>query len=284
MNIMDRIDGRKAFYFSIHELDSVAETLAIYPDAVVIISSSYLDDSGEFGYPSTNLEILKNYPTIKGLQVVGGAFSDFTPLKNLKQLEFLDLSFISDLKYDFQENRLLRHLELNWSKHVDGLNELTELEVLSLAKYKSLTGDLSPFSNWKKLKSLSLSDSDFNSINGLEEMNNLELLEFNRCKKINFEGVSISTVKELSLEKCSSVDLSFIQAFPKLEKLSLFGQATIESIKPILDGLPRLKYLSILNTKILESDNRYWLDYKNRVQFEIQEQKHHLLKEKDLID
>lgn len=284
MNIINRIDGRKAFYFSIHELDSVTEILATYPGIVVIISSSYLDDNDEFGYPYANLEILNNYPTIKGLQVVGGAFSDFTPLKNLKQLEFLDLSFISDLKYDFRENKLLRHLELNWSKHIDGLSELTELEVVSLAKYKSLTGDLSSFSNWKKLKSLSLSDSDFNSINGLEEMGDLELLEFSRCKKNNFEGVSISTVKELSLEKCPSVDLSFIQAFPKLEKLSLFGQTSIDSLRSILDGLRNLKYLSILNTKILESDNRYWLDYKNRVQFEIQEQKHHLLKEKELIN
>ena len=95
-------------------------------------------------------------------------------------------------------------------------------------------------------------------------------------------GVSLPNIEELEINTCRKVSLEFINVFPNLKKLTLVKFQDIHALLPILEGLPRLEELFVGETKILEADNTYYLNYPNIKSFFFDEKKYHKLKNKDL--
>jgi hypothetical protein len=77
--------------------------------------------------------------------------------------------------------------------------------------------------------------------------------------------------------------MDFVKVFPNLKKLRIENWGKMDTIKPILDNLPKLEYLFIGSGSVInEIDNRYFANYKSIKKFFFEQRRYHMLKLNDL--
>jgi hypothetical protein len=204
----------------------------------------------------------------------------FLKLKNLIELYNRDIN----LEYDFKEFPNLERLIYSWQKKCTNLSECKKLTELSLWHYKPKSQNLAEFQQLSSLNELRIIQSNIKSITGIENLQTIREMSFIGNGVLSFEDIDIifPNVEILYIESCKEIRIErIIKLFPNLKSLNFFSGREIESLRIILDNLEKLEKLNVYNLKILESDNRYWKEYKNLKSFNFQDRKHHLLKRKD---
>ena len=154
-------------------------------------------------------------------------------LRQLKKLEYLDLSWLDELSsqeidYNFLSNlETLKNLSLtgiNKIKSFDFLKELKDLEILYLNRLR-LTKVPAAVSKLPNLKKLFLGENELESCEGLSSLDNIKVLD-----------LSYNNVSDISSLK----DLHNIESL-RLAKNNL---KSADAIKPLM-SLPNLKELSL---------------------------------------
>lgn len=251
---------------------------------IISIHTSY---SGKPSYNSNDLEVLKliDFP-IDEILVFSLKIKDWSGLYYLKSLNTLRVNWLDGVIVDFSKIKGLKSIWVDWNKKQSNLFLLKDLEVLRLWKYKPKISNLEELEKLKALTSLEIIQSNIKNISGVEKLKSLKSLglAYNRNLEILKSDITEPqlNLESLDIEACKKINLDFVKLFPNLKKLRIVNNGTIKSLRPILDGLPKLEEIFIGESLIEESDNEYYKDYKNIKRFFFAEKRHHKLKLKEL--
>lgn len=284
LDIIKGIKNDTRVYFDPSKAKELSGFLKKHPDTTLIIETLRFDKSRK-PISIDNLDSLRGLK-FKSILIIGHGINNFDGLTSQADLIDLDAEIVLDLKYDFSYNRKLKKLSITWTKDIKNIEKLTNLEIFKVHKYvsKKDNPELSELTESKKLKELYLIQSKLNDISLVARLKKLKHLSLVYCPNIDFrEGKtkSFPNIQSLYIEKCRAIDVSFVKLFPNLQTLTLQNQPPIETLKPILSKLKKLKTLSINGTKILEADNRYWKEFRNIKELSFYEMRHHMLKNAD---
>ena len=251
--------------------DEEKEIITITPKSL-ISRSSYLGDEFQIkasliGYKSNGFTFYFDYDVeAKDEEVV-----DFTD-ENLANLIRSELGLVSDAKITAGMMKELTSLDIGPSvKYLNGLEFAVNLENLSVWTFDKNSSeirtfeDISPLSNLKKLKYLSLGivgkDTDLSPLKNLKNLEDIYIRYKNELD-IDFSPVgSLSKLKKLQMENASHEiygtnryginDLSFLQNLSNLENISLDYVYGYEYSYEDFKNLINLKEIEINHTRYI---------------------------------
>jgi len=269
--------------------NSLAELKAFLksnPEATVVINPNSWKDFEEI-LNVHDFEVLKELPEIKRvILIINWEMDSISGLYHLKNLVKLDAWLASFLDLDFSFFQVIEDVAFNWTPKTQNFFGCNSLRVIRVWKYKATDKTLSEFGVFNNVENLGIIQSNITTIKGLENVRSLKKLElaYNTALEINDNdlGFKLPNVEVLEINTCRKIGLSFVKVFPNVRKLTLVQFQDIQALRPILDGLPKLEELFVGQTKILETDNSYYLDYPHIKEFFFAEKKYHKLKNKDL--
>jgi len=285
LDIIEREDGRKLIHFSKETLVSIKNYLKKDSEGRTIISlnnfasgnfnakfrEAHLDDL--IGLEIVNLMIFSSYKNIDGLYT----------LKELRELDAGGLDQALNFKY-FEK---LEKLEYYYKPKTQHLFDRPLLSNLRLNKYHTAHLHLEEMASLKNLKELFIAFTNIKSLKGLQNLKKITSLTLAYAPNLvikqteNFK--SLKNVEELRIVKCKNVTMDFVKVFPNLKKLRIENWGKMDTIKPILDNLPKLEYLFIGSGSVInEIDNRYFANYKSIKKFFFEQRRYHMLKLNDL--
>ena len=190
--------------------------------------------------------------------IIGGRFSNLSPLANLTKLQFLlarscyiaDISALVKLK-----NLEILNLENNYN-----IEDISSLKNLSKLRFLVLEGnqikDLSPLSNLFNLNYLTLSGNLISDISPLAKLNALEVLLLNRNQIKNIDALrEMDYLSKLELGNNQIQDISSLKGLKQLKTLSL-GNNEISNIDAI-KGIKSLETLTLGGNPMDENVARF---------------------------
>jgi len=208
-----------------------------------------------------NLNFLSQMPNLLELNIDCESLQDSKGLKNLNQLERLEITVLPDDSLDaFGRNSNLIELLVYNCAELDRIPELSnfpELEILFLQNCDNIT-DLKPLGSLSKLRTLDLylqENCEYLDFSTLGKLFNLR--ELTLCSKKLFEIawiVNLKNLSELSLNGCEMLeDLRGLSALSNLTSLNL-------GVCPSLVDLDELSSLSELRELYLyECSGLEWI-------------------------
>ena len=204
--------------------------------------------------------------------VNSNAISDWSPLANLTQLEWLNLNYtdVSDVS-PLANLTQLRELILNNTAVSDvsplaNLRQLTELglrgtavsDVSPLANLTQLTelylggtavSDVSPLANLTQLTELGLGDTAVSDVSPLANLTQLTYLNLDETAISDISPLAaLPQLRELILNSTGVSDISPLTALPQLTRLNLSNTA-VSDVSPLVN-LTQLTWLSLWDTAV----------------------------------
>ncbi|MEO6302497.1 MAG: hypothetical protein ABIP51_04935 [Bacteroidia bacterium] len=250
----------------------------------ISIFTSYI---GKPSYNLDNLDVFSGFDLeIDEIIVTSEVINDWSGLYTLKGLKKLSANWLDNIVLDFSKIKKLNSIWIDWNKKQTNLFNLSDLQELQLWKYKPKKFNLDELKKLSSLQTLGIFQSNIQSIKGIEDLSSLKNLKlgYDKDLEILFSDFKkpFNNIEQLHIEVCKKINLDFIKLFPNLKRLKIFNNGKLKSLRPILDGLPKLEEIFIGETIIEESDNEYYKNYPNIKKFFFKEMKHHKLKLNDI--
>ena len=203
-----------------------------------------------------NLDFLKDYNFLKGLEIATIPDFNYDFLKSLTELKQLNIQNEGISVVDLSKQINLESLSLEWRKgKIIGIENCHKLKTLCLVDYKE--DNLNSIKKLKQLKNLIIKNSSIKTLSGLEGINFIEHIFLGSCKYLKSikEINKKNNLLSLSIQVCSQInDYESLEALPNLESLQIIDCKEIKSIK-FIQNYPKLKKLSLLgNTDVLDGD------------------------------
>ncbi|WP_135551310.1 leucine-rich repeat domain-containing protein [Paenibacillus cymbidii] len=179
--------------------------------------------------------------------------SDLTPLTNLHQIEFLNLSItsIKDLS-PLSHLPNLKQLELmqNNFSNLQPLAALQSLEVLAIGSNPNIT-DLSPLHGLIHLKTLWITEDGISDLSGLAELENLqELYAYSNQIEDISALATMHRLEIVNLDRNHIQDISPLYKLTKLKQISLYENRIPDlALMKLSKQFPRDQAIMILNQK-----------------------------------
>ncbi|MES1181182.1 MAG: hypothetical protein ABUL44_00150, partial [Flavobacterium sp.] len=222
----------------------------------------------------------------KVILTIDRMIKSYEGLYHLNNLIYLQASDAESLDLDFSYFKKLEDISFYWTPKTQNFFDYKSLRIIRVWKYKSKDKTLSEFSAFSNVEKLGIIQSNITSIKGIKNLDRLKELElsYDLNLEINYDDLdfTLRNIEVLEIDTCKKVGLDFIKVFPNVKKLTLVKFQDILELRPILEGLPMLEELFVGETKILETDNSYYLDYPRIKKFFFAEKKYHKLKNRDL--
>jgi hypothetical protein len=134
------------------------------------------------------------------------------------------------------------------SLHIEILNKLTGLKSLIIGDWTIRDQRLTHFTGIRNLTSLSIFETDVNSISQLNLPKNLASLYLIKCSLTDISQIrELARLKSLSLEGCDTLsDISVLNEIPSLQWLSLPPKVSQESFNEIIKHHKSLQSLELI--------------------------------------
>lgn len=158
-----------------------------------------------YGFKGESLSFLSSLTYLKSLELYCWDAKDVKSIETLPQLEVLGLQFRSSKKIDFSHFTNLRVALLTWSKGLESIFLLDNIEYLNIQNYPHK--DLVSIEHMNKLKRLYLTSRKLESLKGIERLINLTELNLYNCQHL---------VSQIGIEKLKNLNKIGIDACNKL--------------------------------------------------------------------
>jgi len=206
------------------------------------------------GFEGDSIEALCELKEVKKIDILLMDNLDISCIRKMTHLEELSYNDEFDFDLDFSVFSKLKSISFDWNKKVKNLSTLKNLEHLGMSRYKDTNVLLS---NFTKLKSLSLTQGNLNSLNFLENykfLKRLNLAYLPRLADISCLNEVSKTLEELSITNCKKLEWHKFPELKSLKKLLIEG-AILDDIN-FVKNLPKLEHLAIMGAKtdILNGD------------------------------
>ncbi len=209
------------------------------------------------GYELSEINFLNRLTKVlEGLHIPETKF-DLKGINSLHKLRFLGLADNKKDVVDLINFPNLENLACDYSIRLRGLEYCKNLKFLSLTRYKTKTKDLSLLPSLPHLKELSLFITDIDCLQGIEKYGTLKKLELFRASKLetikDLETLP-NSIEEIQIEQSKKIqDYEILGNLHYLEKIILSDAGEIKTLS-FLKTLPNLKFISFVNTNVLDGD------------------------------
>lgn len=195
----------------------------------------------------SDLTDLRLFPNLKRVSISDSNIKDFSPLCELENLEYVELS---NLSIDCETLSNLKTKSLSfYNVDATNLEMLTHVRnVENMAVYYSHFGNINFVKSWNKLSSLVLCNADISNFNVLSDME-LNDLQITFCQVDDWSFLeSLEKLKSLDVSYTNFTDFSLLLNLKNLTSLDL-SYSLVES----LNGISNLKKLSTLSIDSCQS-------------------------------
>lgn len=244
------------------ESDRIEECMAYYREHGL----SRIAISPLMGYSLPDLEFLKDYPYVRGVELPTAGKIVVSGLRYLARLEVLRIAESRE-PLDLAQFEQLTHVGAEWHPKLRITEDCRRLRVLGLRKYKPKSKDLTELADLPSLEDLSIVQSPLTSIRGVGRFRKLKRLELSYLTKLEsiagIEELNDSRLEILESEKCKKIgDHAAVRTVPSLRVVRFNDCGEIPSID-FLYGLPNLEDFRFVNTNVLDGDLRPLLRLKS---------------------
>lgn len=229
------------------------EALAEFARAVATCSMTY---SGLRTEGVDDLAFVKDFPSLRYLEIADPAPADLRPLESLSNLRGLMIES-PPCGLDFACFPELEVFTGAWHSENRGLSAARELRRLHIGKYVTKTRDFSALAGSIRLEELHLTQTPIQSLDGLETLEDLRYLELAYAPKLrSLEAFARcgDSLRELSLQK-----LPTIASYQPLAALSRLRRLKVSSCAPMPDlkwtePLRQLDFFTFVETNVIDGD------------------------------
>jgi hypothetical protein len=175
---------------------------------------------------------------------------DYTKIESLNQLSYLSINTLGKSSINFSNFIKLEYLYLEFDKNLVNLDVPSNLNRLTLRKWKKNSEKLSLPNTLKRLEIIS---NHFENIDFMENNNFIELGLYYMPKLESLQGIfNNKNLKKITLQSCKRFkNYEEFLNFPELEEIIIEDCGLIESIQ-ILKKIPNLKSLQIVGNNDLK--------------------------------
>jgi hypothetical protein len=191
---------------------------------------------------------------LKAIGIQNSPNVDLGFLSNIPNLEFFGIDETNS-SLDFRGLQNLRILSTPWHKKLFKNPELSNLERLSLWKFKSATNDLNDFPQCSQLQQLALTQGTITSLNGISRFSKLNDITLNNLTKLEYLGaLDLPELKVFRADTCKKLtDHEELGACLSLEDLDLHRCGNMKSVE-FIKNLKKLKSFRFMETEITDGD------------------------------
>jgi hypothetical protein len=206
------------------------------------------------GYKLNDLRFLRDYPFISRVIVTYAPNICVSDLSFLPALRSITIGQNRE-SIDFSVFPKLEELSIDWHPKIKFPKINKTLKFLSLSNYKPKSKDLTELPDFVNIENLQIIRSPINSLTGLGRFKKLKALELAYFSKLNsIADLDAYSVEELMFEVCRKIsDHEHVLNFPKLWKLRFSNCGKLSTLK-FLDRMPKLRWLSFVDTDVLDGD------------------------------
>ena len=204
---------------------------------------NYYEQRDEYWDMNDISYFIKHQPTVRSLRLIGGTFTDITPLTQLNYLEELEITlnnYITDISPIASLVNLKKlTLGLDYLESIESLSSLINLNYLCLYYNDSYYKELVPLQNIDILKLYGNKDGGID-VCYISELLTLRELSITPKGFIhNIEKLSnLNNLEELTILGVVDIDLSWVIKLQKLRTIAI-NNGNIDNIRPLLE-LPNL--------------------------------------------
>ncbi len=209
--------------------------------------------SGLAVFDVPDISFLREFPTLRYLELRSSSKIDVSPLAQLDNLRGLHLEKPGG-GLDFSAFPHLEEFVGDWHPHNTGL-ERASLRVLRVWGYKPKANDLRDLANLRDLATLSVIQTSITSLAGVESLEDLRELTVAYAPKLtSIEALGSLGIREIDFERLKAVNsYQPLARLAHLKKLKLTGCAPIPDLKWISEH-PRLAFFSFVDTDLVSGD------------------------------
>lgn len=233
------------------------------------------------GYNLKNLDFLKELPFIKNIGMgTCKQIDNYDGLSFLQNLETLGIAPDKKVRVDLSNLVNLKSLAFTYTPKITGFERLKNLETLIAGSGSDEFYNIDIFSNFKRLKTLTLAQAIITNLNFLKENTILEKLTFTHMRRsFDLEGIQNlkNSLKKLSFsssKKISNVEL--ISELVNLEWL-IFSDSIVLENAEFIKNLKKLEALSVGGSSyFIDGDLRSIKHLKDTIKyFTVRDKKHY---------
>ena len=204
-----------------------------------------------------DISVLRNLANLEWVELtLNRDVTDISPLNNLTSLEWVDLSFTSITDVTLSGLTNLRHLQLRNNLITDiELSEFTSLSWLDLRNNRIT--DISTLSGLTSLTDLLLENNSITDISPLSGLTGLTFLNLENGLITDISALSgLTSLRVLDLGDNSVTDISVLSGLTSLVLLDLSNNPDLINIQPLLDnsGLKAGIFIDLRATKVSCAD------------------------------
>jgi len=158
-----------------------------------------------FGFKGEDLSFLPSLTYLKSLELYCWDAKDVKVLEELPLIEVLGLQFSSSKKIDFSHFTKLRIALLTWTKGLESLFSINNIEYLNIQNYPYT--NLTPIEHMTKLNRLCITSRKLESLKGIENLVNLEELDLYNCQQLASKvgTEKLKKLQKIDIEKCNKL-------------------------------------------------------------------------------
>lgn len=197
---------------------------------------------------------------LKAIGIQNSPNFDLSLLENISNLEFFGIDQTNS-SLDFRGLQKLKIISIPWHKKLFKNPELSNLEKLSLWKYKSATNDLTDFPQFNQLQQLDLTQGTITSLNGISRFSGLSDLGLHYLSKLEHLGeLDLPKLKKFRAENCKRLaDHQQLETCINLEDLKIHHCGSMQSVQ-FIKNLKKLKTFRFIDTEVIDGDLSPLLD------------------------
>lgn len=196
-----------------------------------------------------DIHFLKAFKSLESIKLNDLSFNDAQHLLEIKQLKKLKLCVVYKKNKVLNLGQLsqLEYLIIDTKTRFTGLEQLHQLKSLELGSdFTEAKLNLSKLPRLKRLERLKITNYN-QKINGFKQFPRLKYLYIKGCPDLKLK--TLMQLEVLDLDNSSIKDLSKIDTQPKLKKLNLSSQVSLQHLKGI-DRFPNLKILDLMESTV----------------------------------
>jgi len=206
-----------------------------------------------FGFREKDISFLDEIADyVQGITIVMSGEFDIDIIHKCKNLEYLAVSFLSNVKFpiEFDNFPKLKECYFKWRKGSESLFECKNLKLLSIGGYDK--SDLKCFETINTIEYLNFWTSRTESLKGLEVFENLKKVELFKLRNLDsVQPLSFcSNIEEISISQCGKLtDVYTLNKIKRLNKLQLQRLNSFNNLDNF-ENFENLSYLKIEDCKI----------------------------------
>ena len=203
-----------------------------------------------------DLAFLKDFPSLRYLEIAGPAPTDLRPLESLSNLRGLMIES-PPCGLDFACFPQLEVFTGSWHSENRGVAAARELRRLHIGKYVAKTRDFSALAGSIRLEELHLTQTPIQSLDGLQTLEDLRYLDLAYAPKLSsLEAFTNGGdgLREIAFQKLPAIaSYQPLAALHRLRRLKLSSCAPMPDLR-LTEPLRQLDFFTFVETNVIDGD------------------------------